>query len=63
MDDYNYDRIREQILSVRDSGVCNMLDVPAVQRAANDNGFYDLVIYIEENKSGYSNFLFHGEFK
>jgi len=63
MDNYNYDQLREEILSIRDSGACNMFDVQAVQRAANDNGFYDLVIFIEENKRGYTNFIFKGQFE
>ena len=63
MDNYDYDQLREEILSIRDCGCCNMLDVTAVQRAANDMGYFDLVIFIEENKRGYTNFIFHGEFK
>jgi len=63
MDNYDYDQLREEILAIRDSGVCNMLDVPAVQRAANDNEFYDLVIFIEENKRGYTHFIFYGKFE
>ena len=63
MDNYDYDQLREEILAIRDSGICNMLDVLAVQRAANDNEFYDLVIFIEENKRGYTNFIFRGEFE
>ena len=61
--DYNYDQLEEEVMEIRDSGVCNMLDVRAVQRAANDMGFYDLVVLIEENRSSYTNFIFYGKFK
>jgi len=63
MDNYNYDQLREEILAIRDCGCCNMLDVAAVQRAANDMGYFDLVIFIEEQKHSYANFIFYGEFK
>jgi len=63
MDNYDLDKIRGQILEICDSGCCNMLDTAQVQRTANDRGFYDLVIFIEENKRGYSNFIFYGKFE
>ncbi len=55
------DRIIEQILDIRDSGVTNMLDTNGVQRAANDLGYYELVIFIEEHKSDYARFILNGE--
>jgi len=61
--DYDYDKIRTQILEICGSGVCNMLDTAQVQRTANDREFHDLVIFIEENKRSYSHFIFYGEFK
>jgi hypothetical protein len=42
-------KIKEQILAVRDSGETNMLDTRGVQWIANREGYYELVIYIEEN--------------
>jgi hypothetical protein len=63
MDKYNYDQLREEILAIRDTGRCNMLDTTAVQRAANDLEFYDLVIFIEENKRNYTHFIFYGKFE
>ncbi|MDR1465294.1 MAG: DUF5049 domain-containing protein [Oscillospiraceae bacterium] len=63
MDNYDYGQLREEIFAIRDSGCYNMLDIRAVQRAANYMEFYDLVVFIEENKRGYTNFIFHGEFK
>jgi len=63
MDNYDLDQIREEILSIRDSGRCNMFDTAAVQRAANDMEYFDLVIFIEEHKRSYTHFIFHGEFE
>jgi len=63
MDNYNYDQLREEILAIRDTGYCNMLDVLAVQRAAYEMEYFGLVLFIEENKRGYTNFIFHGEFE
>jgi len=61
--DYDYDQLQREILIIRDSGYCNMLDTTAVRRAANDLGFFDLVSFIEWNKRSYTNFIFYGEFE
>ena len=42
--------IRQQILAVRDTGEANMLDTCMVQYIANREGFYELVIYIEDHR-------------
>ncbi len=55
--------IREQIMAIRDSGLTNMFDVNAVQRLANEREFYELVMYIEEHKAEYVNFILTGEEK
>lgn len=52
--------VREQIMAVRDSGETNMLDTRMVQIVANRMGFYELVIYVEEHKREYINFIFTG---
>lgn len=52
--------VREQIMAVRDSGETNMLDTRMVQVVANRMGFYELVIYVEEHKREYINFIFTG---
>ena len=44
------DKIKEQILAIRDTGLTNMFDVNAVQRIANDMGFFELVVYLEGNR-------------
>lgn len=35
------DKIREQILTIRDTGETNMLDTARAQRMAYDQGFYE----------------------
>ena len=54
------DQIKEQILAVRNSAVCNMFDTNVVQRYAHDHNMYDLVLFIEENKRAYSHFILTG---
>jgi hypothetical protein len=55
------EKVRDQILQIRDSGATNMLAVNMVQRIAYERGFYDLVNYIEDNRKGYVHFIFTGE--
>ena len=55
--------IKEQILFIRDSGVTNMFDFPKVQREAYSNGFYQLIMYIENQKADYIHFIIYGEIK
>ena len=54
-------KVREQILAVRDTALTNMLDIHAVQRIAFENGYYELVAYIEENRKEYMQFIFTGK--
>lgn len=53
--------IRQQILAVRDTGEANMLDIRMVQYIANREGFYELVIYIEDHREKYAHFIFTGQ--
>lgn len=53
--------IKKQILAVRDTGLTNMLDLNAVQKIANDENYYELVIFIEEHKKEYLNFIIGGK--
>ena len=55
------EKIKEQILDVRATGLTNMFDVNAVQRIANDMRFYELVIFIEEHRKEYVHFILTGE--
>ena len=54
-------KIKEQILAIRDSGETNMFDVNMVQRLAYDRGFFELVLYVEEHKKEYCQFIMTGE--
>lgn len=55
------EKIKEQILAVRNTGKTNMFDIHAVQRIANDMRFYELVIYLEEHASEYARFILTGK--
>lgn len=55
------DRVKEQILAVRDTGLTNMFDLNAVQRIAYDMDFFELVTFIEENRAAYVRFILTGE--
>lgn len=54
------EKIRKQILAIRDSGETNMLDTRTVQYIANRKGYYELVIYLEEHRKEYWNFIMTG---
>lgn len=55
------EKIKEQILAVRDTSLTNMFDVNTVQRIANDMGFFELVVYLEDNRCEYTHFILTGE--
>ena len=52
--------IRKQIMAVRATGETNMLDTRMVQVIANRMGFYELVVYLEEHRTEYVNFILTG---
>ena len=54
------DKIRDEIMEIRDSGASNMFDAKTVQRLAYEREFYDLVTYIEEHPKEYANFILTG---
>lgn len=51
----------KQIIAVRNTGLTNMFDICTVQRIANDMGFYELVVYLEERRGEYARFILTGE--
>ena len=55
------DKLKEQILAIRDTGETNMFDTVCVQRMAYDRGFYELVLFLEEHKKEYAHFILAGE--
>ena len=55
------EKIREQILAIRATGLTNMFDITAVKRIAFDAGYYELVNYLEDHRKEYVHFIFTGE--
>ncbi len=58
---YINDTLFEQIMEVRSSGQCNMLEITAVQRYAFDHDLYELTLFLEEHRKTYAHFIFTGE--
>lgn len=54
-------KVREQILVIRNTGLTNMFDVNTVQRIANEMNFFELVVFLEEHKDQYVRFILTGE--
>lgn len=52
--------VKEQILAIRETAETNMFDVRTVQVIVNRRGFYELVIYLEEHRKEYANFILTG---
>lgn len=55
------EKIKEQILAIRDTGLTNMFDTVYVQRLAFDRNYYELVLFIEEHKKEYVHFIMTGD--
>ena len=55
------DKVKEQILAVRDTGLTNMFDTNTVQRIAHEMNFFELVLFLEEHKDKYVRFILTGE--
>mgnify|MGYP001011524019 CR=1 FL=1 len=55
------DKIKEQILKIRDTGLTNMFDITMVQRIAYEFEFYELVEYLIANKTEYTHFILTGK--
>ena len=55
------EKVREQILAIRDTGLTNMFDLPVVQRLAYERDFYELVCWLEDHKKEYVRFILTGK--
>ena len=55
------ERVKEQILAIRDTGLTNMFDLPVVQRLAYERDFYELVCWLEDHQKEYVRFILTGE--
>ena len=49
--------VKTQIEAIRRSGETNMLDANMVQWIANRENYFELVIYLEEHRKEYVNYL------
>ncbi len=54
------EKLKSQILKIRDTGLTNMLDINVVKKLAHDMEFHELVVFIEYNKDDYCNFIIFG---
>lgn len=55
------DKIKCQILAIRDTGVTNMLDIPKVRHVALLMEFDELVEYLDQNRKAYATFILYGD--
>lgn len=55
------EKVRKQILAIRDTGLTNMFDTNTVQRLAYERNFFELVVFIEEKRREYVHFILYGE--
>lgn len=55
------DKIKEQILVIRNIGITNMFDIIAVQRIAFEMGFYELVDFLGTDRKAYVDFIIYGK--
>ena len=55
------EKVKEQILAIRDTGLTNMFDVNTVQRLAYERDIYELVLYLEDHRSENEKFIMSGE--
>lgn len=54
-------KIKKQILVIRNIGITNMFDVISVQRIAFEMDFYELVDFIETDRKTYVDFIIYGK--
>ena len=55
------EKVKEQILAIRDTGLTNMLDVNTVQRLAYEKDFHELALYLENHPKEYVIFILASE--
>ena len=55
------EKVKEQILAIRDTGLTNMFDLPMVQRLAYDREYCELVCWLEEHRKEYAHFIMTSE--
>lgn len=55
------DKIKQQILAIRETGETNMFDVGKVQEIALREGHDELLLYLADNIGAYSRFILTGK--
>lgn len=55
------EKVKDQILRIRDTGLTNMFDLNTVQRIAMEMEFYELVLFIEDKPKQYIDFIIWGK--
>lgn len=55
------EKIRDQILAIRDTGLTNKFDKNMVQRLAYDREMYELVMFLEDEPKEYVKFIMYGD--
>lgn len=56
------DRIRQQVLLIRNTGEVNMFDIENVKRLAYYYNCHDLIDYLVTDRAGYVNLILTGKF-
>ncbi len=55
------EKVKQQILVIRDTGLTNMFDTGMVQKLAFQRDFFELVCFLEEHRSDYVRFILYGD--
>ena len=55
------ERIKNQILFIRDTAITNMFDLGMVKELATEFDMPELIEFIENNSKAYTHFIFTGE--
>lgn len=55
------EKVKGQILAIRETGLTNMFDIPMVQRIAFNMEFWELIFFLEDHKDKYTRFILNGE--
>ena len=54
-------KIKEQILAIRETGLCNMLDIEGIQKLAFERDYFELVLFLEDSSKEYLRFILYGK--
>lgn len=57
----NKDKLKEQILSLRASGLTNMFDIAGVLSISRKLGYTELSVYLKQKDNNYFAFIMCGE--